>query len=200
MRGNPPNPRVSIIGLGNVLLGDDGFGPLAVEVFRCEYKCGPEVEVLDLGTPGLDLAPYLYGRELVVIVDAVTAAGQPGTVGTYRESDLRDSQAQLRLTDHDPGLQESLAQLRLAGRGPSEVVVVGAIPASCAFGAGISAPVLSASSLAIDAIIRVLLERGFDCRKRLQPLQTKLWWLCNCSSNNAMPASAAPAAQVVNTR
>src|SRR5271165_4241603 len=199
MRGNPPNPRVSIIGLGNVLLGDDGFGPLAVEVFRCEYKCGPEVEVLDLGTPGLDLAPYLYGRELVVIVDAVTAAGQPGTVGTYRESDLLNSQAQLRLTDHDPGLQESLAQLRLAGRGPSEVVVVGVLPKSCAFGEGISSAVLSASSLAIDSIIRVLRQRGFDCRRRIQPVQPKLWWIGNYTSNNAMPANTAPAAHVVNT-
>ncbi len=43
---------VSVIGLGNVFLGDDGFGPLAVETFRCQYACGPEVEVLDLGTPG----------------------------------------------------------------------------------------------------------------------------------------------------
>ncbi len=66
---------VSVIGLGNVFLGDDGFGPLAVETFRCQYACGPEVEVLDLGTPGLDLAPYLYGRKLVVIVDAVHANG-----------------------------------------------------------------------------------------------------------------------------
>jgi len=71
---------VSVIGLGNVFLGDDGFGPLAVETFRCQYECGPEVEVLDLGTPGLDLAPYLYGRELVVIVDAKTISPQADPV------------------------------------------------------------------------------------------------------------------------
>ena len=53
-------PRVSVVGIGNVLLGDDGFGPLAVEMFRCEYECSPNVEIFDLGTPGLDLAPYLY--------------------------------------------------------------------------------------------------------------------------------------------
>jgi len=68
----------SVIGLGNVFLGDDGFGPLAVETFRSQFAYGPEVEVLDLGTPGLDLAPYLYDRKLVVIVDAVAFA-LPGT-------------------------------------------------------------------------------------------------------------------------
>ncbi|HME35671.1 MAG TPA: hydrogenase maturation protease [Candidatus Sulfotelmatobacter sp.] len=184
MRGNPTTPRVSIIGLGNVLLGDDGVGCLAVELFRCQYKCGPEVEIIDAGTPGLDLAPYLYGRELVVIVDAVTADGKPGTVGTYRESDFLDSRAQLRLTDHDPGLEDSLAQLRLAGRGPSEVVVVGVIPESCVFGGGMSSTVLAATSLAIDTIIRVLLEHGFDCQKRLQPMEPKLWWICDCTEHS----------------
>ena len=53
----PGVPRVSVIGLGNILLGDDGFGPCAVEMFRCKYECGPDVEILDLGTPGVDLAP-----------------------------------------------------------------------------------------------------------------------------------------------
>ncbi len=198
MRTDPATPRVSIIGLGNVLLGDDGFGCLAVEVFRCEYECGAEVEIIDLGTPGLDLAPYLYGRDLVVIVDAVTADGKPGTVGTYRESDFLGSRAELRLTDHDPGLQESLAQLRLAGCGPSEVVVVGVIPESCVFGAGISSAVLAASSLALDTITRILLERGFAWRRRPHPEQPKLWWICDPTSNNAMPARTAPAAHVVN--
>ena len=112
-------PRcVCVIGLGNVLMGDDGFGPLAVERFRCEYECGPNVEVLDLGTPGLDLAPYLFGTDLVVIADAVNADEKPGTLSIYCEADLVAHRAQLRLTDHDPGLQESLAHLRLSGESP----------------------------------------------------------------------------------
>ena len=123
--------RIAIIGLGNVLLGDDGFGPLAVEMFRCEYECGSNVEILDLGTPGLDLAPYLYGTDLVVIADAVHADEKPGTLCIYCEADLLARRAQLRLTAHDPGVQESLAQLRLAGHAPSELIIVGVVPESC---------------------------------------------------------------------
>lgn len=200
MRSGASDPLVSIVGLGNVLLGDDGFGCLAVEGFRCEYECGSEVEVIDLGTPGLDLAPYLYGRDLVVIVDAVTADGKPGTVRTYNESDLIDCRTQLRLTDHDPGLQESLAQLRLAGSGPSEVMVVGVIPESCAFGEAISPVVLAATSPAVESILRLLRERGFECRKRRQPQQPKLWWLCDSTSNHARPARTEPAPQVLSSR
>src|SRR5580692_10131313 len=90
-------PHVSVIGLGNVLLGDDGFGPLAVETFRCHYAYDSEVEVLDLGTPGLDLAPYLYGRKLVVIVDAVHANVPSRTVSVFCEDDFASHRACLRI-------------------------------------------------------------------------------------------------------
>jgi hydrogenase maturation protease len=171
--------RISVVGIGNVLLGDDGFGPLAVEMFRCLYECDSNVEILDLGTPGLDLAPYLYDTDLVVIADAVHAqeGEEPGTLCVYCEDDLGSSHAQLRLTSHDPGVQESLAQLRLAGHGPSEVIVVGVVPESCALGKGISVSVLNTSLTAVDTIARLLAERSIDCRRRHAPVPRNLWWL-----------------------
>src|SRR5271166_6564430 len=162
----PTPQRVCVIGFGNVLMGDDGFGPLAVEMFRCKYECGSNVEILDLGTPGLDLAPYLYGTDLVVIADAVHAEEKPGTLCIYCEADLLARRAQLRLTAHDPGLQESLAHLRLSGETPSELIIVGVVPESCDFGKGISSSVLSASSAAVDNIARLLVEHGIGYSPR----------------------------------
>ena len=185
----PTPKRVCVIGLGNVLMGDDGFGPLAVEGFRCEYECGPNVEILDLGTPGLDLAPYLYGTELVVIADAVQADEKPGTLSIYCEADLLARRAQLRLTDHDPGLQESLAHLRLSGETPSELIIVGVVPESCDFGKGISPSVLGACSVAVDNIARLLVERGINCSRRHAPLQPNLWWLPGARSRFVTPES-----------
>lgn len=170
-------PRICVVGIGNVLLGDDGFGPLAVEMFRCGYECGPNVEILDLGTPGLDLAPYLYDTDLVVIVDAVHAEQKPGTLCVYCEADLLSRRAQLRLNAHDPGVQESLAQLRLAGHAPSELIIIGVVPESCTLGKGFSPSVLSTSSVAADNIARLLVERAIDCRRRDAPVQPNLWWL-----------------------
>jgi hydrogenase maturation protease len=168
--------RAAVIGLGNVLLGDDAFGPFTIELFRSEYECGPEVEIIDLGTPGLDLAPYLYGRDLVIIVDAVNAEGKPGTVRTYGESDFSESQVHLRLTDHDPGLHESLTQLRLAGRDPTQLIIVGAVPESCALGEAISPTIWAAGSIAIEVIVQLLLERGYKCHRRHDRLHPQLWW------------------------
>lgn len=169
-------PRVSVIGLGNVLLGDDGVGCAVVEQFRSEYECRPEIEILDLGAPGLDLAPYLYGQDLVVVVDAVEANSAPGTVRTYAERDLVAGRAPLRLTDHDPGLHTSLAQLRLIDRAPGELIVVGIVPESCDLGGGLGQVVSAAIATAIATIADVLRERGIECRRRSTPARPNLWW------------------------
>jgi len=185
----PTPKRVCVMGLGNVLMGDDGFGPLVVEMLRCEYECGPDVEILDLGTPGLDLAPYLYGADLVVIVDAVHAEEKPGTLSVYCEADLLAHRAQLRLTGHDPGLQESLAHLRLSGETPSGLIIVGVVPEACDFGKGISSSVLSACSAAVDNIARLLVEHGIGYSPRHAPLQPNLWWLSENRSTFVIPKS-----------
>ncbi len=168
---------IAIIGLGNVFLGDDGFGPLVVETFRCEYACGANVEVLDLGTPGLDLAPYLYGKELVIIIDAVHAEIAPGTMLFFCEEDFVSSRAKLRITGHDPGLWESLAHLRLAGQAPHELIVLGVIPESCGFSQGVSQKVFQLVSQAAATIAHLLNDRGVDCALRSIALPRNLWWL-----------------------
>jgi len=178
------NRAISVIGLGNVFLGDDGFGPLAVETFRCQYACGPEVEVLDLGTPGLDLAPYLYGRKLVVIVDAVHSNLPLRTVSVFSEDDFLSNRACLRITGHDPGLWDTLTHLRLADRGPSELLVIGAVPESCAFGDGPGEAMLNLASDAAASIAEVLTHRGTQCIHRSVPREPNLWWLPLTSNQN----------------
>ena len=180
----------SVIGLGNVFLGDDGFGPLAVETFRSQFAYGPEVEVLDLGTPGLDLAPYLYDRKLVVIVDAVHADLPLRTVSVFREADFSSSCACLRITGHDPGLWDTLAHLRIADCGPSELIVIGAAPETCIFGDGPSATMLSLAAEAAESIAQALTRRGVLCSRRNVATHPNLWWL-------PLPSTGAPDTQEV---
>jgi hydrogenase maturation protease len=168
---------VCVIGLGNVFLGDDGFGPLAIETFRCEYECPPGVEVLDLGTPGLDLAPYLYDKELVIVVDAVHSDTAIGTLSIFHEEDFLSHRAKLRITGHDPGLWDSLAHLRLAGHAPSELIVLGLNPEACEFAEGFSKTVWSMASRCAAMIARSLCERGVACVPRLHRAVPNLWWL-----------------------
>jgi hydrogenase maturation protease len=169
--------HVSVIGLGNVFLGDDGFGPLAAEIFRCEYECGSNVEVLDLGTPGLDLAPYLYGRNLIVIIDAVHSDAPVGAVSTFCEDDFASSNARLRVTGHDPGLWDTLTHLRLAGHAPSELIIVGVNPESCRFAEPFSEQILKSASETAATVAGLLCQRGAACRRRSAAITPNLWWL-----------------------
>lgn len=168
---------ISIIGLGNVFLGDDGFGPLAIETFRCEYECASSVEVLDLGTPGLDLAPYLYDKQLVIVVDAVHSDTAIGALSIFHEQDFLSQRAKLRITGHDPGLWDSLAHLRLAGHAPSELIILGSNPESCEFAERISKEVWITASRAAAMIAQSLIERGIGCVLRQPPAEPNLWWL-----------------------
>jgi hydrogenase maturation protease len=170
-------PRVSVIGLGNVFLGEDAFGPLAVETFRCEYEHGPDIEILDLGTPGMDLAPYLYNRDPIIIIDAVHSDGPKGTLSVFCEEDFVSDRARLRITGHDPGLWESLAHLGLADHAPRELIVIGVAPESCALAEGISPTLLRIASEASATIARLLLDRGVTCSLRTAAVDPNLWWL-----------------------
>ena len=168
---------ISIIGLGNVFLGDDGFGPLAIESFGCAYSCTPNVEVLDLGTPGLDLAPYLYDKQLVIVVDTVHSDAEIGTLSMFCEEDFMTHKAKLRITDHDPGLWDSLAHLRLAGHAPFELIVLGINPESCEFAEGISKRIASTASKAAEMMAHALIEHGVKCTAREPATLPDLWWL-----------------------
>lgn len=169
--------RILILGLGNVLLGDDGLGPAIVELFHCRYECGTEVEILDLGAPGSDITPYLYGRHLVIIADALKAEHAPGTLCFYRRNDAAVPNVGVRVTGHDPGLVEALAQLELMGQAPSELVVIGAVPESCRLNERMSSTVLRVSSALVDHIAGLLLEHDVPCVLRTAPLRPNLWWL-----------------------
>ena len=165
-----------MIGLGNVFLGDDAFGPLFVEVFRCEYEYGANVEVLDLGTPGLDLGPYLCNRELVVVVDAVHTDNAPGTLSILGEADFATRRARLRLTGHDPGLWQCLAHLRLADIAPRELIVLGVNPRSSGLWEAGGDTMLNSASQTGAVLAQMLSERGIVCRRRPIGAQPNLWW------------------------
>jgi len=80
--------RALVIGLGNVLMGDDAFGPSVVESLETAYEFPPGVTVLDGGTPGLNLMPLMMDYEALIVVDTVKAKGRVGEMRLYRKEDL----------------------------------------------------------------------------------------------------------------
>jgi hydrogenase maturation protease len=132
--------RVLVLGLGNVLMGDDAFGPTAVVALQAGFDFAPGVTVLDGGTPGLNLVPLMLDYDALIVIDTVKAKGHPGEIRRYSKADLSPAARSPRQGPHEPGLDEVLTALDLAGRGPSEVLLIGVIPDSVATGTGMSAP------------------------------------------------------------
>ena len=152
--------RTYVLGLGNVLMGDDGFGPAVIRAFEERYAVGPDVEVVDLGTPGLDLTPWMADAHHVVIVDTVKSKGEPGTLHVYDKADLLKHAPFARTGPHDPGVKECVFTLEFAGRAPEHVTVVGAVPDTVGMSIDLSAALEAALPSAADAIADALRQHG----------------------------------------
>jgi hydrogenase maturation protease len=149
---------INVLGLGNVLMGDDGLGPAVVNAFEAGYTVGADVQVIDLGTPGLDLLPWLADVDQVILVDTVKSDLPPGTLRVYTKDDLLRHLPSGRVGPHDPGVKEALLALEFAGRAPRDVIVIGVVPASTELRLELTPAVAAAVPVAVDAI-RTTLQR-----------------------------------------
>ena len=167
---------IRILGLGNVLMGDDGVGPFVVEALMAEYDFPEGVTVIDAGTPGLDLTPYLLGADAVIVVDSVRSQGPAGAQRLYRRDAILTHVPQQRLGPHDPGFKHTLLTLGFAGCGPREVLLVGVIPETIAPCARLSAPVRAAVAPAVAAVAAELERLGAPATPRPRAAPLDPWW------------------------
>jgi len=138
---NEQRASVLILGIGNLLLSDEGVG---IHAIRCltPGELPPDVETLDGGTSGADLVDHLEGRDKVIVIDAADGDGPPGTVFRCEASDLMDQEAPLSL--HEFGLIDSLRMAQQLGCAPRRVVVLGVKPATMEPGLELSPEVAAA--------------------------------------------------------
>lgn len=169
-------PTTYVLGLGNVLMGDDGVGPAVISAFADEYVVGPLVSVIDLGTPGLDLTPWLADAEQVIIADTVKSGARPGTICLFDKRDLLRHPLPARVSPHDPGLKETLLALEFAGRAPREVTIVGIVPGRIELGLELTAPVRDAIPQAVRAIADALERAGVPVWHRPAAAAHHPWW------------------------
>lgn len=117
-----------VIGLGNPLMGDDGFGLAVLAELRKRWRMPGDVELVDGGTWGIRLLPLLDGAERVLFLDAVDRGAEPGTPFVLQGDELPRALC-LKLSPHQIDLREVLALASFRGSMPQYVVAVGAQPA-----------------------------------------------------------------------
>lgn len=119
--------RILILGVGNILLTDEGFGVRAVEYLEAHYRWPAHVRLMDGGTQGLMLMPELQECDFLVVLDVVLGPEAPGTVYLLEGEDLRKSLS-FRDSMHQTDLVDTLIYCDLAGHRP-DAVVIGMEPA-----------------------------------------------------------------------
>ena len=166
-----------VAGIGNILLQDDGFGPQAIVRLESEYDFGPEVELLDLGTPTLDFVDYLDGREVVILLDALSCGGEPGELLTFEEAQLRKHLPGMRLSAHQPCLAETLFAAETAGIQFKELRLIGVVGRDFEVGTELSEEVEGALPRAIDQVCEILRQHGAAIQRRKTAAGRRAWWL-----------------------
>ena len=152
-----------LIGLGNLILGDEGVGVHAMRRLEAEYAFAPAVELVDGGTSGLDLLPLLRGRQRLLLIDALAADAPPGTIRVIRNQEIRSALTE-KVSLHHLGIADLLALAELVGCAPPEIVLIGVVPERLEMGLGLSHRLRARLPEIIDTTRAVLGEWGIESR------------------------------------
>lgn len=145
--------NVLVLGAGNLLLSDEGFGVHVIRRMEQRGDAPAGVELLDAGTLGILASSRVEAADVVYVVDALDAPGEPGTILRFDKEDFMLDRIPVKLSPHQLGVQEMLFISVLRGCCPREVQLVGIIPASVAPGESLS-PALAGR---VDTVVDILL-------------------------------------------
>ncbi|VAX34635.1 Hydrogenase maturation protease [hydrothermal vent metagenome] len=147
---------IAVVGIGNILLSDDGVGVLVLNELKSRYKKLPgNVELIDGGTMGLDLLPFIEGKERVIFIDAVDFKAEPGTVGELNNSEIPHYFSS-KLSVHQIALPDMIAAGQLLGTIPEEMCLIGIQPKTIETGYGLSPEIQQQVDTLIEKVINKL--------------------------------------------
>ena len=152
---------VLVLGLGNVLCGDDGAGVACVQRLRRELEVPAGVRVVDGGTLGLALLDLLTDSHRVILVDAVRTDEAPGTLVRLDGADVMDA-VRDRLSPHQVGVADLLDAARLIDRYPSEVTLLGLVPDAIHLAVARSDAVEAGLDALVSAVVREVQSLGYE--------------------------------------
>lgn len=129
--------KVLVLGIGNLLLQDEGAGVRAVEEFGRRYAVPEGVELLDGGTSGIELLQYIQGRDRLILIDVVKSGNPPGTI-IRLEGEEVPALFQKKISPHQLGISDLLATAMLIDKIPKQVTLFGIEPKSVETGLELS--------------------------------------------------------------
>jgi len=170
--GDPAAYETLVLGLGNVLWADEGFGVRCVEALNALYQVPRTVRLMDGGTQGIYLIPWVRAATRLLILDAVDYGLAPGTVKIVQNDDVPRFMGVRKVSMHQAGFQEVLMSAKLTGDFPQKIALVGVQPELLNdYGGSLTDTVRARVPEAVEMAVGVLHEWGIEARRRDAPLE-----------------------------
>lgn len=120
--------NIVVLGIGNVLWADEGFGVRCVEALQQRYDFAEHVQLVDGGTQGMALLSYVQEADALLILDAIDYGLPPGTLKEVRGSEVPCFLGAKKMSLHQTGFQEVLMVAQLTGKFPAQIALIGCQP------------------------------------------------------------------------
>jgi hydrogenase maturation protease len=154
-----------ILGLGNLLCSDDGLGAFVAQAIADSRVIPEGVKVLDGGTLGLSLLPWLEDAERAILVDAILADQPAGSLVRLDGEEVGPAVA-ARLSVHQVGVSDLIEAARWRERIPPTLVLLGIVPSTTELGVGLSEPVFAGLPALVDLVCEEAGRLGFPLERK----------------------------------
>ena len=158
--------RIGIAGVGNYILKDEGFGVHVVHYLQENYDFPDIVDIQDVGTAGIYMAPFLEECDPVFVIDVVDMEGEPGSFHYFSIDDVKAGNFQLRMSPHQLGLLEILEVSKLRGAMPGKIEFYTVIPQVLEEGIELSDTLAAKKVEVAEMILGRLTDLGVEYSKK----------------------------------
>ena len=155
---------ITVLGIGNLLMGDEGVGLHALKVLQKTYTFSPSINFIDGGTTGLDLIPYFEECKKMIIIDAMDSQKEPGYIEVLIDDEIR-YRFNTKLSLHHAGLSDVLSVLQLQEIPFPKLTFIGVQPKLVEMQLELSNEIESVMDNIIEIAVKKLTDWNINCKK-----------------------------------
>ena len=156
--------EVTVLGIGNIILSDEGFGVRVVEYLKNNYRFAQNVQLVDGGTLGVELTHFIIGTQKLLIIDSIDGGAEAGKIFHLKDAEILNHFTQ-KISAHEVGIQDILTMLEVTGKKIPCVELIGAQPYSLDAGINLTPPMQKLLPVFADKALEILTRWQVDWRK-----------------------------------
>ncbi|PMP93678.1 MAG: HyaD/HybD family hydrogenase maturation endopeptidase [Thermodesulfobacterium geofontis] len=153
--------KIVVLGIGNILLSDEGVGVKVVQDLESQYAFPENVELVDGGVGSFSLLPYIESAKKLLVIDAISGGKPPGTIYKFKDEEI-PYQVIEKLSTHELNFSDILNLAKLRGKYPEELVIIGIEPQSLELKVGLTDTVKQNYKKLLNEVLDQLKEWGIE--------------------------------------